>query len=96
MCKLILADNINQNADECNLILCELTSTREDLVDGADINPAGGGLAVGCRDQPNDGHFCVELLGPGLSELTCLTIPASPLQEEPMDVAAHVRFVSYL
>lgn len=96
MCKLILADNINQNADECNLILCELTSTREDLVDGADINPAGGGLAVGCRDQPEDGHFCVELLGPGLSELTCLTIPASPLQEEPMDVAAHVWFVSYL
>lgn len=58
-----------------------LTSTCKRLVNGADVDPGCRRFAVGFGDQPDDGHFSVKLLGPGLCELTCYTIPASPLQE---------------
>lgn len=76
--------------------MCVPTSTREGLVDGAEVDPRGWRFAIGFGDQPHDGHFCVELLGPGLCELTCLAIPASPLHEQAVDVAARVWFLCYL
>lgn len=57
------------------------TSTCEGLVNWADVDPRGRRFAVRLGDKPDDGHFCVELLGPRISELTCLVIPASPLQK---------------
>lgn len=73
-----------------------LTSTCERLVNGADVDPRCRRFAVRFGDQPDDSHFCVQLLGPGLCELTCPDIPASPLQEQTMNVAACVWFLCYL
>lgn len=72
------------------------TGTCDGLVDGADVDAGGRGLPVGFRDQPDDGHFRVELLGPGLDELSALAIPARSLQEEAVDVAAHIRLLRQL
>lgn len=60
-------------------LLCALTGSCDGLVDGADVDPGGRRLSVGFRDQPDHSHFCVELLGPGLNQLSALAIPARPL-----------------
>lgn len=73
-------------------LVCALTGTCDGLVDGAEVDPGGGGLPVGFGNQPDDGHFRVELLGPGLDQLSPLAIPARPLHEQAVDVAAHIRF----
>ena len=67
-----------------------LTSTRQGLVDGADVDARGRSLAVGNRHQPEDGHFCVELLWPRLSDQPSLGVPAGSLQEKAMDEAARL------
>lgn len=77
-------------------LLCAPTGTCDGLVDGADVDPRGRGLSVGFWDQPDDGHFRVELLGPGLNQLSSLAIPACALHEQTVDVAAHVWFLRQL
>lgn len=76
--------------------LCALTGTCDGLVDGTDVDAGGRGLSVGFRDQPDDSHFCVELLGPGLNQLSALAIPACSLQEQAVDVAAHIWLLRQL
>ena len=71
--------------------LCVLTRPGEGLIDGADVDPADRGSAVGLGDHPYDGHLAVELLGPGGGELGGVGVPASPLQVQPVDVAAPGR-----
>lgn len=73
-----------------------LTGTCDGLVDRADVDPRGRGFSVGFWDQPDDGHFRVELLGPGLNQLSSLAIPARSLQEQTVDVAAHIRLLRQL
>lgn len=77
-------------------LLSALTGTCDGLVDGADVDPGGGRLSVGFWDQPDDGHFRVELLGSGLNQLSALAIPACSLQEQTVDVAAHIWFLLQL
>lgn len=76
--------------------MCVLTGPCEGLIDGADVDPRGGGFAVGFGDQPDQNHLCVELLGPAFSDLTRFTIPTSALHEETVDVAACVWLLCYL
>lgn len=39
------------------------TCTSESLIDGAQVRAGGWRFAVGDRQQPDDGHLCVKLLG---------------------------------
>lgn len=77
-------------------LLCALTGTCDGLVDGTDVDTGGRGLSVGFWDQPDDSHFCVELLGPGLNQLSALAIPACSLHEQTVDVAAHIWLLRQL
>lgn len=61
--------------------LCVLTGSSERLVDRTEVDPGGWRSAVVLGDQPDDSHLCVEFLGPGFCEPTCLAVPASPFQE---------------
>lgn len=64
-CISLLNPNLKKNMRQVPYaLLCALTGTCDGLVDGADVDPGGRRLSVGFWDQPDDGHFRVELLGP--------------------------------
>lgn len=72
------------------------TCASESLIDGAQVGAGFWRLAVGDRQQPDDGHVRVQLLGAGLCQLTRGRVPAGALQEQAVDVAAHFGLLRQL
>lgn len=60
----------------------------ECLVDGAQVGAGGWRCAVQDRQQSDDSHLCVQLLGVQLHQVERKGVPAGTLQKQAMDVAA--------